>query len=187
MALLPATLLFVAVQCSFASAAPLMEKLGAFVMQAAETSPVNWHGRTLLVETVSGNTPGVWPCCKCTTFGCVANASAHVGYSDCSACTCSAQRKKEHGSCAPEFFRIRDKDTLEILVSPIPNTEGFGFGAAFVDKGRLWVYGTNLVNGTGTAVKGATHLHQTGFAGASKPADTEAHVRSIMYDPFDAV
>ena len=37
------------------------------------------------------------------------------------------------------------------------------------------------------AVKVANHLHQTGFAGASKPADTEAHVRSIMYDPFDAV
>ena len=57
-----------------------MEKLGAYVMQAAETSPVNWKGQTLIVETVSGNTPGVFPCCTCTTFGCVSNATAHTGY-----------------------------------------------------------------------------------------------------------
>ena len=125
-----------------------IEKLGAYVMQAAETSPVNWNGRTLLVETVSGNTPGVYGCCSCTTFGCVANASAHTGYSDCSACTCSAERKAAVGSCAPEFFRIRDANTLAILVSPVPGTEGFAFASAFVADNRLWVYGTNRVNKT---------------------------------------
>jgi hypothetical protein len=131
-----------------AGAKSSIEKLGAYVMQAAETSPVNWNGRTLLVETVSGNTPGVYSCCSCTTFGCVANASAHTGYSDCSACSCSAERKAAVGSCAPEFFRIRDANTLAILVSPIPGTEGFAFASAFVADNRLWVYGSNLVNKT---------------------------------------
>jgi len=37
------------------------------------------------------------------------------------------------------------------------------------------------------AVKVANHLHRTGNAGASKPGDMEAHVRSTMYDPFDTV
>lgn len=37
------------------------------------------------------------------------------------------------------------------------------------------------------AVKVANHLHRSGFAGASKPGDMEAHVRSIMYDPYDVV
>jgi hypothetical protein len=111
-------------------------------MQAAETSPVSWHGRTLLVETVSGNTPGVYPCCTCSTFGCTANASAAIGYADCSQCTCPPATKAKYGSCAPEFFRLRDFNTLEVLVSPIPGTEGMSFASAFVHGGRLWVYGT---------------------------------------------
>ena len=38
--------------CDSASA-PLMQKLGAYVMQAAETSPVNVDGRILLVQVAS--------------------------------------------------------------------------------------------------------------------------------------
>ena len=140
---------------AFTRAEPVkMEKLGAYVMQAGETSFVNWRNRTLVVQAVTGNTrtatgDDIYPCCSCTTFGCVSNASAHVGYVDCSGCTsCSADYKKAYGSCAPEFFQVVDYQTLEVLVSPIPGTEGFGFAAAFVDSGRLWVYGTNGINGT---------------------------------------
>lgn len=148
-----------------------LEKLGAYVMQAGETTPVSWRGRTLLVQTVSGNTPGVYDCCNCTTFGCVDLAKAtHIGYSDCSACQCSPERLKQVGSCAPEFFQIIDFSTLEVLVSPIPGTEGFAFASAFVQGDRLWVYGTNLVN----------HTRSDGLAGAvscfssSQPTSSEA-------------
>jgi hypothetical protein len=131
------------------AASPPMEKLGAYVMQAAETSPVSWNNRTLLLQTVSGNTPGVYPCCTCHTFGCTANATAPGGYSDCSACAaCTPEYKKAYGSCAPEIFQVVDLKTLEVLVPKIPGTEGFAFGAAFVDSGKLWVYGTNGINGT---------------------------------------
>ena len=124
-----------------------MEKLGAYVMQAAETSPVNWNGRTLLVQEVSGNTPGVYDCCVCRTFGCVANASAPIGYADCSACPlCSAEKKKQLGSCTPQFVQLVDFSTLEVLVSPIPGTEAFEMASATTFGGRLWLYATNGVN-----------------------------------------
>ena len=125
----------------------LMTKIGAYVMQAAETSPVDWNGRTLLVQTVSGNTPGVYACCVCRTFGCVANASAPIGYSDCSGCTgCTDDFKRRYGSCAPQFIQLVDYATLEVLVSPIPGTEAFEMASATVHAGKLWVFGTNGVN-----------------------------------------
>ena len=130
---------------------PLMKKLGAYVMQAAETSPIVWKGRTLLMQTVSGNTPGVYDCCVCRTFGCVANASAPIGYADCSGCTnCSAERKSKFGSCIPQFFQLVDFETLEVLVSPIPGTEDFEMGSATVFGDRLWVYGTSGAHGSAT-------------------------------------
>eukprot|EP01049_Picozoa_sp_SAG25_P004463 SAG25_NODE_282_length_10426_cov_27.226784_2_plen_671_part_00 len=151
---------------------PLMNKVGAYIMQAAETSPILWKGRTLLMQTVSGNTPGVYDCCVCRTFGCVANASAPIGYSDCSACnTCAAQRQRQFGSCIPQFFQLVDYETLEILVSqtcfhaefvpnidgmqvsPIPHTEDFEMGSATTFGGKLWVFGTS--GGHGTATKKA--------------------------------
>ena len=103
----------VPVAAAAAQAVP-MAKLGAFVMQTGESSPVNWNGRTLLVEAWTGNSGwGVhadqpYACCSCTTFGCVSNASAHVGYTDCSKCagTCSAAQAAAWGSCAPEFFKV---------------------------------------------------------------------------------
>ena len=153
---------------SCAAMAVPMEKLGAFVMQTGETSPVNWHGRTLLVEAWTGNSGwshGNQPytCCSCTTFGCVANSSAPIGYADCSGCagTCSKEQEKAWGSCAPEFFKVRDLKTLGKQVDvKIPGTEGFGFANAFVHGGRLWVYGTNGVNRSTSAVgNSATYVH----------------------------
>ena len=130
---------------------PLMDKLGAYVMQAAETSPISWKGRTLLMQTVSGNTPGVYDCCVCRTFGCVANASAPVGYADCSGCdSCSAERKQQYGSCIPQFFQLVDFETLEVLLSPIPGTEDFEMGSATVFGGKVWVFGTSGGHGTAT-------------------------------------
>ncbi len=130
---------------------PLMEKLGAYVMQAAETSPIAWKGRTLLMQTVSGNTPGVYDCCVCRTFGCVANASAPIGYADCSGCrNCSPERKRKFGSCIPQFFQLVDFETLEVLVSPIPESEDFEMGSATVFGDKLWVYGTSGAHGSAT-------------------------------------
>ena len=126
----------------------LMDKIGAYVMQAAETTPVVWKGRTLLVQTVSGNTPGVYGCCVCRTFGCVDNASAPIGYSDCSGCdhTCNEDYKRWYGSCTPQFIQLVDFATLEVLVSPIPGTEAFTMASATVFKDTLYVYATNGVN-----------------------------------------
>ena len=127
-----------------------LQKLGAWSMQTGETSPVVWKGRTLLVVSMTGDTPGVYDCCQCGTFGCQALANVtHVGAADCSACTCSAERKAQVGSCAPEYFAVWDWLTLTVLVK-IPGTEGFEFASAFVDNSTdtLYVYGTNGVNNT---------------------------------------
>lgn len=126
----------------------LIEKLGAYVMQAGETSPVVWEGRTLLVQTVSGNTPGrYYPCCT----WCGASIPSDwrcTAYANCSACSCSDDFRRAYGSCAPQFFELVDFATLEVVLSPIPGTYGFGYASAFVHGGALWVYGTNLVNNT---------------------------------------
>jgi hypothetical protein len=127
--------------------AGVMVKQGAYAMQTAETSPVSWHdGRTLLVEEVTGNTPGVYDtCCTCATFGCVSDPNAPIGYADCTACesTCDDSFKAEYGTCAPPHVRIRDLQTLEVLVPVVPGSLGYAFASAFVDTGRLWVYGTD--------------------------------------------
>ena len=103
------------------------------------------------MQTVSGNTPGIYDCCICRTFGCVANSTAPVGYADCSGCTdCSAERKQKFGSCIPQFFQLVDFDTLKVLVSPIPGTEDFEMGSATVFDGKLWIYGTSGGHGTAT-------------------------------------
>lgn len=131
------------------STAMSVQKLGAWSMQTGETSPVRWKNQTLLVVSMTGDTPGVYDCCKCGTFGCQTLANTtHIGAADCSACTCSAEKKAQLGSCAPEYFAIWDWETLEVLVSPIPGTEGFEFASAFVDDATdtLYVYGTNGVN-----------------------------------------
>eukprot|EP01051_Picozoa_sp_SAG22_P008639 SAG22_NODE_670_length_7987_cov_2.733519_1_plen_1844_part_00 len=127
-----------------------LQKLGAWSMQTGETSPVVWKGRTLLVVSMTGDTPGAYPCCTCGTFGCQTLADVtHIGAADCSACQCSAERKAQVGSCAPEYFAIWDWKTLEVLVK-IPGTVGFEFASAFVDADTdtLYVYGTNSVNHT---------------------------------------
>ena len=164
-----------------------MQKLGAYVMQAGETSPVNWKGRTLLVEATTGDTIDLqgrptYACCKCRTFGCVANASAPIGYVDCSGCagTCTAAQKKAWGSCAPEFIRVRDLKTLETL-QKIPGSEGFGFANAFVHGGRLWAYGDKLPGppppSTPMASRTRTALMNHSRGTSSAPA-TEVHVFS---------
>eukprot|EP01048_Picozoa_sp_COSAG05_P015333 COSAG05_NODE_1837_length_3986_cov_4.058657_1_plen_144_part_10 len=108
-------------------------KLGAWSMQTGETSPVVWKSRTLLITSITGDTPGAYDCCTCDTFGCQALANVtHVGAADCSACQCSAERKAQVGSCAPEYFAVWDWKTLEVLVK-IPGTEGFEFASVFVD------------------------------------------------------
>jgi hypothetical protein len=127
-----------------------LQKLGAWSMQTGETSPVVWKGRTLLVVSMTGDTPEAYPCCTCGTFGCQTLANVtHIGAADCSACQCSAERKAQVGSCAPEYFAVWDWKTLEVLVK-IPGTEGFEFASAFVDADTdtLYVYGTNGVNHT---------------------------------------
>ena len=141
----PGTMLLSAVLSAAAlSAVVPMQKLGAYVMQAGETSPVNWKGRTLLVEATTGDTIDLqgrptYACCICRTFGCVANASAPIGYVDCSGCagTCTAAQKKAWGSCAPEFIRVRDLKTLKTL-QKIPGSEGFGFANAPVAVVAKW-------------------------------------------------
>lgn len=124
-----------------------LKKLGAYVMQAGETSPVVWQGRTVLLQIVSGTTPGLYPCCTWCGSKLPADWKC-TEYSDCSACTCSDYFKKAYGSCVPEYIQLVDFKTLEVLLPMIPGSQGFGFASAFVHGGSLWVYGTNLVNNT---------------------------------------
>jgi len=86
------------------------------------------------------------------------------------------------GALAAKATKIDDSCLLVAA-----NTLALEVDAESMDMGSLYPPLSRLRDvSVAIAVKVAQHLHAKGYAGCSAPADFEAHVRSIMYDPFTA-